>query len=157
MKIRRWEPERRGKLGGWLRYIRDTHRPKTPADLLAIADREAATEVHTGGEHAELGELMLEAADDWDGLMTAARSLIVVPQRLRVIIRLRFCGPGGPPNYIVVEPGEVVEAVHLSELDAEHRQALNRAQKRAGSDLLVPFRRGGFVHWGILGQDLEAL
>ena len=157
MRIRDWEPERRGKLGGWLRYIRDTHRPKTPADLLAIADREAATEVNTGGEHADFGELMLEAADDWEGLMTAARFLIVAPPRLRVLVRLRFCGPGGPPNYILVEPGEVVEAVHLSELDNEHRKSLNRAQKRAGSDLIVPFRRGDHIHWGLLGQDLEAL
>jgi len=66
--------------------------------------------------------------------------------------KAKTCGPAG--LLVVVE---VVDAVHLSEMDNEHRKSLNRAQKRAGSDLIVPFRRGDHIHWGLLGQDLEAL
>ena len=157
MRIRDWEPKRRHQVAHWLRHICDTHQPKTPSDLIVVAEREAAVEINIEGDRVAQAQALMDARDDWEGLMTAARFLIVAPQRLRVIVRLRFWGPGGPPNYILVEPGEVVEAVHLSELDNEHRKSLNRAQKRAGSDLIVPFRRGDHIHWGLLGQDLEAL
>tara|TARA_Y100000310_G_C20560618_1_gene752863 strand:- start:596 stop:1075 length:480 start_codon:yes stop_codon:yes gene_type:complete len=156
--IANWPAERKRQLGAFLLWVRDECGPKTAAALLADADREAHVSVNHDDERAVGALCALEAMDeDWEAFAAGCRRLVPTARKLRVLHDMQFVRGGQAGQYNLVKAGTVVQQVSAAELIPFERSAYLRAQKRDLPKLLLPFQCNGNIHWGYLGEDLEAV